>query len=74
MTTAPRPLPQPSPRAWGEGDDLLPLPLERERAGVRVSCIDSARLFGGTTEIHIDHHGVIYRLKQTSSGKLILTK
>ena len=38
-------------------------------------CIDSARLFaGGATELLIDHRGVLYRLKQTSLGKLILTK
>ena len=39
------------------------------------ACIDSARLFaGGATELLIDHRGVLYRLKQTSLGKLILTK
>jgi hemin uptake protein HemP len=36
--------------------------------------IDSQRLFGGASELQIDHHGVIYRLKQTALGKLILTK
>jgi hemin uptake protein HemP len=36
--------------------------------------ITSIHLFAGATEVRIDHHGVIYRLKQTSLGKLILTK
>lgn len=38
---------------------------------VRVS---SAQLFGTAVEVQIDHHGAVYRLKQTSLGKLILTK
>ncbi len=38
---------------------------------VRVS---SAQLFGAALEVQIDHHGAIYRLKQTALGKLILTK
>ncbi|MEP7099254.1 MAG: hemin uptake protein HemP [Burkholderiales bacterium] len=40
-------------------------------SAVRVS---SAQLFGGALELQIDHHGAVYRLKQTSLGKLILTK
>ena len=36
--------------------------------------VDSARLFEGASEVLIDHHGVIYRLKRTALGKLILTK
>jgi len=53
----------------------------RRREGVAAAqplaqplCIDSARLFAGATELLIDHRGVLYRLKQTSLGKLILTK
>jgi hemin uptake protein HemP len=34
----------------------------------------SEQLFGGAVELEIDHHGVVYRLRQTSLGKLILTK
>ena len=42
------------------------------RAGaVRVS---STQLFAGAHEVLIEHHGALYRLKQTSLGKLILTK
>jgi hemin uptake protein HemP len=36
--------------------------------------IDSTRLFGAAAELLIDHHGVVYRLKRTALGKLILTK
>ncbi len=39
-----------------------------------VQCIESQRLFAGAQEVLIQHHGVVYRLKQTSLGKLILTK
>ena len=34
----------------------------------------SAALFRGAQEIEIDHNGAVYRLRQTSLGKLILTK
>ena len=37
--------------------------------------IRSDELFAGdATELLIDHRGVLYRLKKTSLGKLILTK
>ena len=60
---------------------ILSQPQLRESAATpqpplaQPSRIDSARLFaGGATELLIDHRGVLYRLKQTSLGKLILTK
>ena len=31
-------------------------------------------LLGGGTEVQIEHNGEIYTLRQTSKGKLILTK
>jgi len=40
-------------------------------ATVRVS---SQTLFSGANEIEIEHKGALYRLRQTSLGKLILTK
>jgi hemin uptake protein HemP len=44
-------------------------------AGARpIACIRSDQLLAGATEVHIEHRGAIYRLKQTSLGKLILTK
>lgn len=36
--------------------------------------IKSEALFGGALELQIDHRGVLYRLRQTALGKLILTK
>jgi hemin uptake protein HemP len=36
--------------------------------------IDSALLLRGANELLIDHHGVLYRLRRTALGKLILTK
>ena len=36
--------------------------------------LTSAQVFDGALEVHIDHHGTLYRLKQTALGKLILTK
>lgn len=51
-----------------------PLPQPAPAAPAAPARIDSARLFEGAAEVHIDHHGVIYRLKRTALGKLILTK
>lgn len=42
------------------------------RHGVRF--VTSAELFAAHREVQIEHHGSVYRLKQTSLGKLILTK
>jgi hemin uptake protein HemP len=39
-----------------------------------VQKINSSTLLAGRDELMIDHHGVIYRLRQTALGKLILTK
>lgn len=36
--------------------------------------VTSEQIFGDALEVQIDHHGVVYRLKQTALGKLILTK
>lgn len=44
------------------------------RAPVPTVRIASAQLFGGAAEVQIEHHGAVYRLKQTALGKLILTK
>ena len=42
-------------------------------AGARRE-VDSADLFGDGRELHILHAGQVYTLRQTSKGKLILTK
>ena len=34
----------------------------------------SSELLGGGNELHIEHNGEIYTLRQTRQGKLILTK
>lgn len=34
----------------------------------------SGELLGSHSEIQIDHHGALYRLRVTALGKLILTK
>ena len=39
-----------------------------------VLVVDSRTLFAGHAEVRIEHQGAVYRLKQTSLGKLILTK
>ncbi len=39
-----------------------------------IARIPSDLLLAGGTEVHIEHRGAIYRLKQTALGKLILTK
>ena len=36
--------------------------------------VTSEQLFAGAIELQFEHHGALYRLKQTSLGKLILTK
>ena len=38
---------------------------------IRTTC---QALFRNAVEIHIQHDGVVYRLRKTSLGKLILTK
>lgn len=39
-----------------------------------VLTVSSQEIMAGRAEIHIDHHGEVYRLRITNSGKLILTK
>jgi hemin uptake protein HemP len=36
--------------------------------------ISSEQLLAGSLEVLIEHRGALYRLRQTSLGKLILTK
>ncbi len=36
--------------------------------------IPSATLLGSAQEVEIEHRGLIYRLRRTALGKLILTK
>ena len=39
-----------------------------------VRTVSSQEVLRGDAELRIDHHGNIYRLRITNSGKLILTK
>lgn len=43
-------------------------------ASARPALVKSETLFDGAAELLIDHLGVIYRLRRTALGKLILTK
>jgi hemin uptake protein HemP len=54
------------------GRAKLPSRAATSRDG--IARVSSEQLFAGAAEVHIDHHGAVYRLKQTSLGKLILTK
>ncbi|MES2879914.1 MAG: hemin uptake protein HemP [Pseudomonadota bacterium] len=36
--------------------------------------LSSQAIFTGAREVEIEHYGALYRLRQTSQGKLILTK
>lgn len=54
-------------------------PLQRAAPGVpprapRVRLITSEQLFADFPEVQIAHGDAVYRLRQTSLGKLILTK
>jgi hemin uptake protein HemP len=40
----------------------------------KVRVLTSEQLFGGFPEVQIAHGDAVYRLRQTSLGKLILTK
>jgi len=57
-----------------------PTPALPARADARadrpapVRAVRSETLFDGSPEVQIDHRGTLYRLRQTSLGKLILTK
>mgnify|MGYP001042847197 CR=1 FL=1 len=48
--------------------------LRNEPAVAEIRVLESGDLFAGTNEIMIRHDGVIYRLKITRQGKLILNK
>jgi len=49
-------------------------PEQPLRALVPRRMTSTRELLGGGTEVQIEHNGEIYTLRQTSKGKLILTK
>jgi hemin uptake protein HemP len=54
------------PKTPGQGPAGTAAPL--------AAAVKSEALFDGASEVLIHHRGVVYRLRQTSLGKLILTK
>jgi hemin uptake protein HemP len=52
---------------------LAPRPAE-PATQAEVLRISSQQLLAGAKEVQIEHHGTLYRLRQTALGKLILTK
>jgi hemin uptake protein HemP len=62
----------------------LPAPTDDDRSSPRAAAraplagaeprITSRQLLGDGKEVLIEHRGAIYRLRETSLGKLILTK
>ena len=64
------PLPDDLPRALSAPGDGEP----RAAAAATGRAIASESLFAGAREVQIVHRGSLYRLKQTTLGKLILTK
>lgn len=71
---------KPSEKEDGPGKLANPLTQEQapENLGASVPRgimrVSSKQLFGRAEEVEIDHNGTPYRLRQTSLGKLILTK
>ena len=55
------------PRTAAQGHSAAATPTQ-------PAAVKSEALFDGTCEVLIDHRGVVYRLRQTALGKLILTK
>jgi len=49
-------------------------PMQQTAAPEPVHRISSDELLAGALEVQIEHRGSLYRLRQTSLGKLILTK
>lgn len=53
---------------------LLPQAEHREPRLTAEPRISSRQLLGDAKEVLIEHRGAVYRLRETSLGKLILTK
>lgn len=57
----------------GESSETRASPAPAEAIAKRKQ-VSSRALFGNARELLIEHAGEIYSLRQTSKGKLILTK
>jgi len=66
-------MPQPTPPFDGHTPRPHAVPVAL-RLPADTRPIDSQALFDGQVEIEIEHFSQVYRLRQTSLGKLILTK
>ncbi|MDK4711522.1 hemin uptake protein HemP [Rhizobium sp. CNPSo 4039] len=54
--------------------EKTPTPPVQCMAAPQIRVVESTDIFRGQTEIMIKHEGVIYRMKITRQGKLILNK
>jgi len=52
----------------------ITLPPVATPAAGSMPRLPSHAIFAGAQEVEIEHNGAVYRLRQTSLGKLILTK
>jgi hemin uptake protein HemP len=66
----PKPPARPHDEPAGPASDGAP----GRMAQAAVQPVKSEALFRGAAELQIEHRGSLYRLRQTSLGKLILTK
>lgn len=48
--------------------------IEIIKQPIKTDVIESQQLLGSTGKVEIQHRGEIYQLRQTRTGKLILTK
>jgi len=62
---------QPVPAVVAGQNDVLPSTADKQSQRRQISSSD---LFDGGREVLIEHAGELYSLRQTSKGKLILTK
>jgi hemin uptake protein HemP len=62
---------QPSPAAVAGQKDALPSTPDKQPQRRQIRSVE---LFSGQREVLIEHAGEFYSLRQTSKGKLILTK
>jgi hemin uptake protein HemP len=54
--------------------DSKPIAKAPQATAESIRMIESAEIFRGQSEILITHQGLVYRLKITRQGKLILNK
>lgn len=65
--------PETPPKTVLQSDRAVPAP-ERVAGNRATRRVPSFELFADAQELEIEHNGALYRLRQTSLGKLILTK